>query len=248
MCGRALVACLASLLLAAAQAAAAPLAFRDVAPGIAYAAFEAEGEYPLQGHAFVVDLARVDLRLLQGGPKGEHAEVGTIAAPFPVHLATNASFFDEHQRAMGRVVDRGKTLVADRRRAWGALVVEGGSARIATGDSLPERVGGGELVVQGIPRLVVDGVVQRLKPAVAQRTAVCADGGQLVLVVTTSPADVTEFARFLALPRRAGGLGCRNALNLDGGPSTQLHASLPGLRLVVRGGWAVPNALVVAPR
>jgi hypothetical protein len=59
---------------------------------------------------------------------------------------------------------------------------------------------------------------------------------------------VTEFAHFLALPRSAGGLGCRNALNLDGGQSTQLHAALPGLSLEMRGGAAVPNALVVIPR
>jgi len=36
-------------------------------------------------------------------------------------------------------------------------------------------------------------------------------------------------------------------LNLDGGPSSQLVVRLPALSLSVRGGSAVPNALVVTP-
>lgn len=242
------IALAALLALGAGSAAAAPLAFRDVAPGIAYARFAVGSEGAPLGHAFVVDLARVEVRVVPGGPGGEHAEVEAIAAPFPLHLATNASFFDEQRRTMGRVVDRGRTLVAERLRPWGALIVEQGRARIATGETLPPAAGGGDLVVQGLPRLVVDGDVQKLKPAVAARTAVCAEAQELVLAVTAAPAEVTEFARFLALPRSEGGLGCRNALNLDGGQSTQLHAALPGLSLHLRGGWAVPNALVVVPR
>ena len=102
------------------------------------------------------------------------------------------------------------------------------------------------LVVQGLPRLVVDGKVQPLKPQLAERTAVCAEGSVIVLVVSTK-AGTTAFARFLADPPQRGGLGCRVALNLDGGPSTQLVVKLPALTLSLPGGWGVPNALVVAP-
>src|SRR5262249_28877306 len=153
-----------------------------------------------EGHAFVLDLDRVDLRLMAGGPRGEHQRVGAIAAAFPQHLATNASFFDENQRAMGRVVDLGKTVIAQRRASWGALIVEQRRARIDLGGSLPEAEPGGDLVVQGIPRLVVDGGVQKLKRAVARRTAVCGEGRELVVVVTTSAAEASDFARFLAHP------------------------------------------------
>ena len=68
----------------------------------------------------------------------------------------------------------------------------------------------------------------------------------IVLVVSTK-AGTTAFARFLADPPEKGGLGCRVALNLDGGPSTQLVVRLPALALSLPGGWGVPNALVVAP-
>jgi hypothetical protein len=101
-------------------------------------------------------------------------------------------------------------------------------------------------VVQGIPRLLVGGRVQQLKPQTAERTAVCAEENVVVLVVSTRAA-ATAFARFLADPPDQGGLGCRDALNLDGGLSTQLVVKLPALTLSVPGGWGVPNALVVAP-
>jgi len=230
-----------------------PPTFREVGPGIAYATFDvasAAGDGPaLRGHAFEIELARVELRMLPAGSAPNDARfVHEIAAPFPRHVAINASFFDEARKAMGRVVDRGETLTSSRLRAWGALVVEGSRARVVLGSALPERKGGGDLVVQGIPRLVIEGQPPRLKPQIAARTALCAEDARLILVVTTAPARSDTFARFLAAPRSAGGLGCRNALNLDGGPSTQLDVRLPGLDLRVSGGWGVPNALVVVPR
>ena len=79
------------------------------------------------------------------------------------------------------------------------------------------------------------GKVQQLKPQIAERTAVCAAGNIVVLVVSTK-AEATAFARFLADPPAQGGLGCWDALNLDGGPSTQLVVKLPALALLLPGG------------
>jgi uncharacterized protein YigE (DUF2233 family) len=214
-----------------------------VGPGVDHVSFSSK-EPAFAGHAFVVDLEKVELRIV---PARGRQTVDAIAGA-PVHLALNASFFDQANNAMGRVVDDGKVLVAERRTAWGALIVENRHARVVLGDQLPAREAGGDLVVQGVPRLVVQGEVPKLKPAAAARTAVCAEGTKLVFVVATDPVDTTDFARFLARPRDKGGVGCSDALNLDGGPSTQLHARLPGLTLDVRGGWGVPNALVVTPR
>lgn len=219
--------------------------FSLVAPGIEAGAFSEPADPAFGGHAFVVDLAQVDLTVAQGN---ERKRVSELAARWPQHLAINASFFDPKGRAMGRVVDAGRVLTKDRQARWGALVVDHGQARVVAGDALPPDAAGGELVVQGVPRLVVDGAVQKLKPAAAERTAVCAEGSTLVLVVTTAPADAADFARFLARPRAHGGLGCTNALNLDGGPSTQVNARLGGYKLGIDGGWAVPNALVVLPK
>ncbi len=60
-----------------------------------------------------------------------------------------------------------------------------------------------------------------------------------------------SFRAWAALWAARGGLNCRNALNLDGGGSTQLslrppHSATPSAqRLEIGGAWPVPDALVI---
>jgi Phosphodiester glycosidase len=247
-----LVACVLAVLLAVAGAvmspvSAAPPRFSPIAPGIAHAAFKvrpADAE-PFSGHAFRIDLEVAELRLIPAGDPPLRRTVEQIVAPYPVVVAANASFFDKEGRAMGLAVDEGRIMVPSNRRAWGALVVDGTQGRIMLGADIQDPLGH-RLIVQGIPRLVVGGRVLQLKPQIAERTAVCAGGNTVVLVVSTM-VEANAFARFLADPPDRGGLGCSDALNLDGGPSTQLAVKLPGLVLSLPGGWGVPNALVVVP-
>lgn len=136
-------------------------------------------------------------------------------------------------------------MASSKQRSWGALVIDGTKGRIMLGADIQDHRAY-RLIVQGVPRLLVGGKVQQLKPQIGERTAVCAEGNVVVLVVSTK-AEATAFARFLADPPDRGGLGCWDALNLDGGASTQLVVRLPALALSLPGGWGVPNALVVAP-
>jgi exopolysaccharide biosynthesis protein len=192
-------------------------------------------------HAFRIALDKARLRLIAAGAPGARRTVSTIAAPFAQAVAINASFFDDRDRAMGATVDQGQSSGQRTIKPWGALVVEGTSARIALGSELGQPGERPSLVVQGTPRLVVKGEIVKLKPQTAARTAVCAQGDKVVIVVTDS-LDATVLA--LLLRDR---LGCQDALNLDGGPSTQLSARLGGLRIEVPGGWGVPNALIALP-
>jgi Phosphodiester glycosidase len=221
--------------------------FAPIAPGIGYATFDQrppDGE-PFSGHAFRINLAEAELRLAPAGGASSRQTVEQIASPFPAVVAVNASFFDEVGRAMGVAVSEGRLLSTGRRNSWGALVISGKDARIVLGSDIPDQFAD-RLIVQGIPRLVVGGTVPRLKPQMAERTAVCAAGSHVVMVVATK-VETTAFARFLAEPPERAGLGCPDALNLDGGPSTQLVVRLPALTLSLRGGWEVPNALVAIP-
>jgi Phosphodiester glycosidase len=224
-----------------------PLRFVTLAPGIAHATFQVRppASEAFAGHAFTVDLEVAELRLVSAGGGTSRRTVEEIVASYPAVLAVNASFFDTEGRAMGLTVDEGRVIAGGKRRSWGALVIDDKHARIVLGADIADGHAH-RLVVQGIPRLVVGGTVPPLKPQLAERTAVCAKGRVVVLVVTTK-AESTPFARFLADPPDQGGVGCADALNLDGGPSTQLVVKLPGLTLSFPRGWAVPNALVVAP-
>ena len=223
------------------------LGFLAVAPGIAHATFQMRPDdaEPFSGHAFKIDLDVAELRLVPAGGPSSRRTVEEIVAPYPAVVAINASFFDKEDRAMGLAVDDGRLLGGGKRQSWGALVVDGKKARITTGAEINDHLAH-RLIVQGIPRLVVAGKVQGLKPQLAARTAVCAEGSVVIFVVSTK-AETTAFARFLADPSEKGGVGCVDALNLDGGPSTQLAVKLPALKLSLLGRWGVPNALVVVP-
>jgi hypothetical protein len=202
----------------------------------------AEGE--IAGHAFRFRPTDVELHVVPA-PSG-HARVGALA-PASDAIATNASFFDEAGKTMGLAIDRGRSVGGKRLSRWAAFVVDGGRSRIVSGATLEGDVVH-DVVVQGFPRLVVGSAVPRLKPQRAERTAVCVDGENVVLIVTTSRVDATEFGRFLAAQPGAGGLGCREALNFDGGSSTQLAARWGDFEAKVDGAWGVPNALVVTPK
>jgi exopolysaccharide biosynthesis protein len=218
-----------------------------VARGIEHTTFEAQDAAveSFSGHAFRIHLDAANLRLVPAGGPASRQTVEQIAATYPSVVAVNASFFDQEGRAMGLAIHEGQVLAASKRPSWGALVVDGAMARIVLGSEIQDRLTP-RLIVQGIPRLVVAGRIPRLKSQVAERTAVCAEGRVVVLVISTR-AEATTFARFLAEPLERGGLGCSDALNLDGGPSTQLVVRLPTLTLSVPGGSGVPNALIVLP-
>jgi hypothetical protein len=217
------------------------LAWKVLVPGIAYAKVTS-GE--IQAHLFRVDLKHTEVRVPFPHGGGPRRPVSAIVDDAAKVVAINASFFDESDQALGLVVDRGETLSSKRQAKWGALVVKNGRARIVAGTDV-KLEDNPDAVVQGFPRLVIAGKVEHLKPQVARRTAVCADGKQLLLVVTNE-AEFNAFAKFLATPESSGGAGCKDALNLDGGPSTQLEARLPGFSLA-ESGQPVPDALAIVP-
>src|SRR5213593_2507113 len=160
--------------------------FRAVAPGVAHTTFKLQSDNgePFSGHAFKIDLGVAKLHVVSAGDPSSRRTVEEIAAPYPAVVAANASFFDKDGRAMGLAVDEGRVIVASRQASWGVLVVDGKKARIGLGSDIRDPRAY-RLIVQGIPRLVVAGKVQRLKRQVAERTAVCAAGRVVVLVVAT---------------------------------------------------------------
>jgi hypothetical protein len=222
--------------------------FNDLANGVQYARLydlRAEGER-IDGHAFRIDLEAAGLRVLAAGGPKTRREVATIARRFQDVVAVNGAFFDEEGKAMGLVVDQGRLISRWRTKAWGALVVKDRRATMMKGKDV-DLEKKPELVLQGWPRLVVDGKVMDLKKQEAARTAVCADGRYVTIVVLPDDTGMKALASFLARRDQLGGLGCQNALNLDGGPSTQLYAKLGALTVAVKGGWGVHNALVALP-
>src|SRR5712691_768981 len=172
-CRLILVPCLLAVLLAGmSPVRAEPPRFSIVAPGITHAVFKvrpAEAE-SFSGHAFKIDLDVAELRLVPAGDSPARRTVEQIVAPYPIVVAVNASFFDKEGRAMGLAVDEGRVMALSKQRNWGAFVIDGTKGRIMLGADIQDHLAP-RLIVQGIPRLLVGGKVQQLKPQIAERTA-----------------------------------------------------------------------------
>jgi|LSQX01.3.fsa_nt_gb uncharacterized protein YigE (DUF2233 family) len=227
-----------------------PAGWRAVGEGLAYrvvhiTASDAGGRATL--HVLRVDPRRYRIRLVTAG-EGATATAQEMAERHGAVAAINGGFFDERFRPLGLRVTRGRELRPLRQADWGVFLIRAGKAAIVhTRDYRPHGV---EEALQCGPRLVVNGRVTRLKRQSARRACLGIDRQGRVLMVVTEGADLdaTRLARVLRAPEAEGGLACRDALNLDGGPSAQLHVAARGLHLRLPGTWGVPDGLAVFPR
>ncbi len=224
--------------------------WHEISPGMEYRRLEAQasdlGDTAVL-HVLRVDLKHYRIRLLRAG-KEQAASIRELAGQSRAAAAINGGFFDEELRPLGLRVTGGKELRPLRRANWGVFVIRNGKPAILHArDYRPEGV---TEALQCGPRLVVNGEVTRLKKQYARRACIGIDrAGRVLLAVTNgSTMDATYLARVLRAPEPKSGLGCVNALNLDGGGSAQLYVDHHGFRLDLPGAWGVPDGLGVFPR
>lgn len=199
-----------------------------------------------RAHVFRFSPERYELRILSAGEDG--ADVASLARGTGALLAVNGGFFLPGFKPLGLLVSQGRQLNPLRRADWGVFYVANREAGLVhRRDWKTPR--GLEFAIEAGPRLVVGGRVLKLKEQVARRTALGITGdGRVVVVVTESPVLTATLAELLALPESKGGLGCREALNLDGGSSTQLYFADGERRVSISGRGHVANAVAVYPR
>jgi hypothetical protein len=227
-----------------------PSAWRALEPGLWYRQWKIDlGDGSrLMGHVFRADPRIVHMTVLDARrPDRRVAPVATLRAESGAHLVVNGGFFDENTDPLGLVVGDGKQTSPLRKVDQGIFLISMGKPIIQhSRDPLPNPI---ETALQSGPRLVVSGRVLRLKPQVSRRTCLCLPGdGTVMIAVLPFPVSLPELAQNLVRPSSEGGLGCWSALNLDGGPSTQLSVTTPGLNLEIAGGWGVPNGLAILPK
>ncbi len=168
----------------------------------------------------------------------------------PAFVAVNAGYFTKNNRPVGLLASAGQTLHPFVPEAGGAgsgvLVIEAGEVGLIERDHVGRRsFDGAEIALQAGPRLIeADG-----RPGIraddgqrAHRTVVGRDArGRLALAVVHAldlagalGPTLFEMQRVLGpdgLGRVAPALAFSFALNLDGGPSSGLHARDPAVRL-----------------
>jgi len=197
-----------------------------------------------------VDPQRLDLRLIDARDHDcETATVADLAQWTGALVVINGGFFDENDRPLGlMIVDGAEKNPLRKVSWWGVFLLRDGLPAI-----LPTRDYQSDSAItqalQSGPRLVVDGRPSSVKPQSARRSAIgLTPTGEVLLVACDSPLDFPTFARLLAQSEDDGGLGCVQALNLDGGASTQLYAKFNRVHVDIPGGWPVPNGWGVFQR
>ncbi len=195
-----------------------------------------------RGHLLEIDLTTAGLRVLDSRAWGKKA---MTAAEFAVASGAaaviNAPFFDIDGSPMGLLVVDGDRKQKLRRADWGVFYIDASGAHIVH-TSEYAGTSGVQQAFQVGPRLVVGGEALALKPQSARRTAVCVrPSGKVLAVVTHGAVQATDLAGFLREE------GCVDALNLDGGPSSQMWVSSGDVAMHEPGGTAVPIAVGVFP-
>jgi uncharacterized protein YigE (DUF2233 family) len=180
----------------------------------------------------------------------KNASVTSMAKKYGALVAINGGFFTPEYDSLGLLINNGKTINPVKNTSWWSIFyVENSLPKIAHTKSFKKK-SNISMAVQSGPRLVVNGSVPKLKPSIAERSAICITPRKDVIIVATENLLIqpSELADYLRKSGAKGGLGCKTALNLDGGSSTQLYAKIGSFRLDVPGTNKVANAVVVYPK
>lgn len=205
----------------------------QMSPGVEQRSFTWRGT---RIHAFRTAPSRVQLA------SGDYLETAGWLQKSRARVVINGGYFDGEGKPMGLRVRGGKRLTRLRKANWGVFWIKNGRAKIQHTRDYSSTTRPDEAIQCG-PRLVVAGKTTDLKPQWDRRTGIGIDrSGRVVLAIADGQLSLEEFAKAFAA---SNGLGCRDALNLDGGGSTQLAYTRNGKREVVDGAWPVPDAIAI---
>lgn len=161
----------------------------------------------------------------------------------------NANFFDRSHHPLGLILKDGKILNGFHPTPWYAAFLTKGSRAQIRKAFAKDQIAGFENGVQAGPRLITGGDIPKLKNETSPKSAVGLDAqGRVYLIAVSGAVEISQFARYLAIPVQKGGLGLHHALNLDGGSSTQFYLGVDGRVVSLPGFTKVPVGLGVFPK
>jgi uncharacterized protein YigE (DUF2233 family) len=233
--------------------AAADFPWQKVDEGFEYKSVRMEG-LPYQSLMKLAILRisweQFQVRILDSRSHGaDRMEIKTLTRKAQALAGINGGFFLPGFRPLGLLIVDGKEANPLRKADWGVFLVQDDRPRIIHTTEYQN----GRNVSQALqvgPRLVVNGRELQMKKQIARRTALGLTLKNQVILLTTEDTDVyaQDLAHIFHLPEARGGLECREAMALDGGPSSQMYAEYKDLRIDIPGGWGVPNGVGVFKR
>lgn len=158
-------------------------------------------------------------------------------------LSINGGFFDHQFNPLGlRINNRRLENPIKRISWWGIFYIKNNKAHISSLNRF-QHDSDIDFAMQSGPRLLINRKIPSLKPGDADRSAlgITADGKVIILVSTNAMMSTPKLARLLKKPP----LSCTDAINLDGGSSSQLYAHMGSFLLNVHSFSNVSDAIIV---
>ncbi|MBX7147774.1 phosphodiester glycosidase family protein [bacterium] len=219
--------------------------WQNLALGLNYQKIETGGTVL---HAFKIDPNQYTIKPVMALP-GQINSVKTMADKNAALLVINANFFDEQGKPLGLIKKDGQVLNALKKVSWwGVMSFEKSRIRIIHTSEFADSA---KVIsaLQAGPRLVVNGITPKIKEETSPKTAIgLTHDHQVVIVVSQSFVSINKLADLLSQPEEKGGLGLVDALNLDGGSSTQIYAKIGNFELSLPSYVELPSGLGVFNR
>ncbi len=233
-------------------ATATPTAWQTVAPGLEYTRLGGFTEFP-DGYiqAFRIDLNHYNFAIgITKRANDLNFNLADLMHAQKAVLATNGGFFTPELKPLGLRVSQGQQLSPLRSTTWWSVFfIAANRAQIVNWKNYQENPAV-NFAIQAGPRLLINRAIPQLKPDIDFRTALGINqAGQIILLATENLLLATgDLAQIMRRSTAEGGLDCVDAINLDGGNSTQMYAQMPNFNLEVPSYTTVADGVLVIPK
>lgn len=230
---------------------ATPLQWETLAPGLEYTNTNLINSGVGKGvHAFRIDLQKYQLQLASTRNQGIVTTIANLVDLNKAVIGVNGGFFSPDLRPLGLRIDQGQIKNPMKATSWWGVFYTQDSQAYITSPKNFKNNKNINFAIQSGPRLIINGQIPNLKTAFSNRTAlgITRDGKIILLVTGRFPLDMDELAHIMLASTDEGGLNCIDALNLDGGSSTQLYAKVNNFTLNVPSLALVADAVLVIPK
>lgn len=195
---------------------------------------------------------RVPIVAFRVAPERLHIAVGSPLAATgwrrreKALVAVNGGYFDDKDRSLGLRVSDGRHTAPLHGKRWSVFRIKNGEAAILPAPDVAAALGRGVRYQQAMqcgPMLVREGKVGTFKAQWARRSGLgVTRDNRVVVAVADGQLSLLAWAQLWAA---RDGLNCSNALNLDGGSSTQLSLRAGKSTLEIASGRVVPDAVIL---
>lgn len=225
--------------------------WQNLAPGLEYTNIKTGFSlFNGQVHAFRINLKNehLDLAFAKELQKPTTTIKDFVTAN-NAYIGINGGFFSPQAQSLGLRLKNG--LIVSPLKSiswWGVFYISNNKPMIVNSSNFHSNKTI-SFAIQSGPRLIINGQIPNLKPGVDDRSAlgITRDGQVIIVATENMPLTTEELAQIMAKPNNQGGLDCYNAINLDGGTSTQVYAQVQNFVLNVPGYKPVADAVLVLP-